>query len=42
MIHKIWYNEEDIKKTVLINSFLVCCISQNLDGAQDDLFRWPV
>ena len=41
MIHKIWYNEEDIKKTVIINSFLVYDISQNLDGTQDDLFRWP-
>ena len=38
MIHKIWYNEEDIKKTVIINSFLVCDISQNLDGTQDDFY----
>ena len=41
MVFDIWTNENDIKKNIIIDSFLYCGISQKLDGSQDELFRWP-
>ena len=41
MVLDIWTNENDIKKNIIIDSFLYCGISQKLDGSQDELFRWP-
>ena len=41
MISNIWYNENDIKEKVIINSFLFCGISQKMDGSEDEMFRWP-
>lgn len=41
MISNIWYNENDIKEKVIINSFLFCGISQKMDGQEDEMFRWP-
>lgn len=35
MISNIWYNENDMKEKVIINSFFFCGISQKMDGSED-------
>ena len=37
-IYKNWYEESRIKKDIMVNAFLTCGITQNLDGTEDDLF----
>ena len=41
MISNIWYNENDIKEKVIINSFLFCGINQKMDRSEYEMFRWP-
>ena len=39
-IIKAWENNETISPQIVKNSFKFCGISNNLDGSEDELFKW--
>ena len=40
MVVDIWYNENNIKKKLII-VYSDCGISLKLDDSEDEMFRWP-
>ena len=38
LVNKIWFNDDYIKKSIIINSFFKSSIAFNMDGSDDEKF----
>ena len=39
-INDVWYDPMLITEEIIIKSFKICGISNNLDGSEDEMFHW--